>query len=936
MSETESDSVLAAGIKTVLPSMAATTPSETHKREHIRSSKACIQCHNRKVKCDLDSKEEGEACTNCSMSNISCELYVRKKRRTNKWKGRSKRQSDDDSKISDVAGEGDLLEDKYIGTAHRFSNKVLPNAQKKYPELSEIRLDRNVVLKEQMAGVLRNELLVSNSEPFMAEVAESVVGYYNRIGNTRAYLLDETDVTVLDMYGCFNLPNEKLCWKYIDKFFDSLNKQLPIINKRAFYRDYYDLKHPPSPLLLNTILYIGANNCDNMFDPVEKRTTNDAMAEILFKRAKLIYDYSLESDPIPLVQVLLCFGQHSENMSSSGKNDLYWCRIAVTVAIQNGFHRDGNPSFNDEERQIVKILWWILSFKERSTTLGYGSPLMINLDECNVPMLEKKDFEGLEMSDLEIDYTMALASFSKLMGKLIIEQVRETRLTSNGFSIVPLLKKCDIMMINWLQSLPHALKFCVHDPTTHSLLSSLLLIHYYVTLIAVHQANIVRNTKEFYPSWAICFQAAQMVRMLMEYVINEGLAANCTIYVHNTLSTPMVVMLYHTQNSDKSIRKVANDYIRRIFWIVKNSHVKWPTSYPLVLALGTIYESPKLRQQMATNIMTVTDRKANSAQRQNMRLRDSFLKFSGNYGYNKFNASISDSSLGDDKLKFAGIDIDPDKLFTENVFTDSKSRKGTPQSSSDQCFQAESADSHSSTADDGLPLNKLLEVSDETNIPYRKGIADDSYYPMSMTWQPSFKVEDENIPATTDDDNKGMIKNIGGNGLIINFLNGQDAATGPDFYKDLFGETPVPSPAPFNQPSQYSQPLSQSYPEQSGPVPPPPPPPPPHSAFIGTPTHVQPLKQSFSVPSGSTFYVPQPPQLAMYGNFPLNQGGHPSPVGPGQMIDPGYPPYATEQQGSVTHVPYQMYPSPHPPLPANQQYAPRQSVPSTPQYQTPN
>lgn len=725
-------------------------PQAFVQRKRARSTKACISCHNRKVKCDVANKSSNSKCTNCLYSGSECVIYVRKKRSANKKRALSMPPLDEEvllmhsahpasrppekdgvmpqtsssgvpSKLSNLVSSGDPAQDNSkdpAGTNGAASNKdssktkandvsilssnlndldscnerkpssnipnfalsfLKPSGHVEYPHISAIKLDPNVVLKENMHELMKTEFGINeNKNHFMKEILDSALSKITE-SYKRTYSLSQSDYQILNELGCFTIPDEETCWRFIDNFFEYINPQLPIIDKTNFYETYTDLRNPPSLLLLNSVLFVGAWHTNSESENPEEQFESVRIAQIFLKRARFLYEYSIECEPIALIQSLLCFCFNNENMSNIAKNDYYWIHTAVGVAYAYNLHQKPASSLTPYKRKMYKRLYWILFFKDRITAFGYSRPSAINVTDCDQEMLTFSDLSNSGMTHLEQIYLINLVKFGKLLDKIGAIQHEITKLYTNKRPVLHLMKKCDLIMIKFLQNLPKELKFKFNDKSTHSFLSLMSLSQYYTLLIVIHRANILRHSADVYPSWAITFQAVQMIKLLSDCLVAKNLIKKVALLSHNTLTSPAIIMLYHLLNEDEKISKIANEFFLRILGIWRATYRKFPVVYPMMCIFGYIYNSEEHLKEIVKSVAPKYNSAGNSpgniakadvSQEPNkapLKLPD--LSFIVNPGFRIHNM-VDPFNLNSDPnaSKFEDLGVNFDKLFSESVF----------------------------------------------------------------------------------------------------------------------------------------------------------------------------------------------------------------------------------------------------------------------------
>lgn len=663
-------------------------------RKRSRSSKACVACHNRKIKCDLDFKPDNGTCSNCDVSDTECILYIRKKRSANRNKPKSiqicassnqlngKLVSNSNTannnhnptnwnhsfpnfnNISNPNSNHEIYmsasapastntqntSQPYIETNSNHnsvpntiypqfnSNNNQPNVQstqripanntttttpntssfhfikeapskEKYKHLSSIKLDPMNVLKENMYDLMTTEFgLNDSSNPLMKKIFEKALGRITQ-DYKRSYSLDWDDYETLEFFGCFTLPDENTCWRYINNFFEYINPQLPIVDKKNFYETYTDLTKPPSLLLLYSVLFAGAWHANSDYTDANVQENNVQISKVFWKRARLLYEHSIETDPVPLIQSLLCFTFSNESMSNIAKNAYYWSHIAVSVAYQYGFHLKPPSNATPYRQKIQKRLWWLLYFNDRITCFGFSKPKIINLNQAEHDLLTLEDLANTGMSQPECLYLINLIKFGKLLDKIGSVQQEITRQYLNGRPVLNLMKKCDLIMIKYLRNISKEIRFKFNDKSTHSFLAIIIMSQYYTLLIIIHKANILRKCTDIYPSWAISFQAVQMIKMMGELLSSRSLVNRIAIIPHNSLTTCALIMSYHLLNEDKKIHSIAKEFFLTILDIWQVSYRKFPNVYPMLCIFAAASESDDYLKQIVKSVAPVNKRK---------------------------------------------------------------------------------------------------------------------------------------------------------------------------------------------------------------------------------------------------------------------------------------------------------------------------------------
>ncbi|ODV83155.1 hypothetical protein CANARDRAFT_9877 [[Candida] arabinofermentans NRRL YB-2248] len=342
--------------------------SDTESKKRKRSSKACVICHQRKIKCDLDFKEPNEKCSNCSELGLSCDLYQRKKR------------------IKKYQIQENL-------------NCLLQRT--KIEKLSAIQLDPTCFT----FGYAKNDF-----QSPAGDLQEKIIFNCIRDYEIQSHSLD-SNYQSLNINGCFNLPERSICETYIDCYFAKVHPIMPLLDKEKFLLENTgeNLTTPKSLLLLQTVLFTG---CKNLYDEDCENLSN-----ILYKRSKYLYDNNFEKNPVHLLQTLIIFELCRCDFYYNLTNGMNWLQISTNVLESNGFSSiAADDSTSPEKDSIVKIVW-LVALRDRLESLFLNRPFI-----CNIPQTEqfsKNVEQALLKESVDVQsYGVFLFKFFELSNKI--------------------------------------------------------------------------------------------------------------------------------------------------------------------------------------------------------------------------------------------------------------------------------------------------------------------------------------------------------------------------------------------------------------------------------------------------------------------------------------------------------------------------------------
>lgn len=644
---------------------------EGKRAKRVRSSHACLVCRQRKVKCDAMERYP-EKCTNCVLFNIPrCEILQPKKRQSKKLE-KFLREHDllDGSKakeklLDEVGAPADQPQEEKtfeheVKVEDTDDYKIQPpmpemvmeDPQKSVPEVSAITLDPEEVLKQVLGSDPMPEYVgLTGPAPVIGQILQEYLDVRRKTMRQRPRL-DATEYQQLVRLGCFTLPREDLCRKYINVYFRVLHWQQPVLDRQKFLREYKDFRNPPSLLLLQAVLFAGSRFYEEDDWTKEQVDRQDRISYVLHRRAQSLYSARLEASSLPMLQALIIFGNYWDSDFISAKNSTFcYLKVAVCTAYSFGIHKNKTVMSNSK---LLKRIWWSLFMKDTFSSFAFGRPWSIDLDQCDVELLTEEDMledeeqnpkpfqnidhsDGIHMSEqsdtswsgssndgesathvqsLYFVHRVRLACVTRQVSDIMHDMQKQT---SEGHSSAALLTKCNNLLTNWLQELPNCLEFTFDDNCVNSFYAASLALEYYSIVLIVYRSNIVYKSKggvldtgrydlEHYPSWSITFKAAHLITYLGQYLEKQHYLQIYHCFVVYSMVTAGIMMICHLYNEDNSVSQVADTDIRICLDVMKASSSKWPISRLGTFYLDSIYHNKRLQYTVIRDILDAANK----------------------------------------------------------------------------------------------------------------------------------------------------------------------------------------------------------------------------------------------------------------------------------------------------------------------------------------
>ncbi|KAG7892376.1 hypothetical protein KL908_003328 [Ogataea polymorpha] len=258
---------------------------------------------------------------------------------------------------------------------------------------------------------------------------------------------DVSDASIrnLNLLGCFNLPEKAVCQTYVDSYFQNVHPLIPILNKETFLAENSKFMNPTSLLLLQTVLFVGSKfiTCETE----ESKLTQSKITNILYGRAKALFDHDFEDNAVNLLAAMALLGLGLEDHYFHTKSLYSWLQVSISVANSHGFFQNDLSEYTEREQcQIRKLTWYLIS-KDTVVSVILGKPRLIDVSTVPSEKLSLKDFRF----DTDITDTIKLYAIEHLRLAEALAAVDQT--VVKGSAGLPsseqdtLLGMCDLSML---------------------------------------------------------------------------------------------------------------------------------------------------------------------------------------------------------------------------------------------------------------------------------------------------------------------------------------------------------------------------------------------------------------------------------------------------------------------------------------------------------
>ncbi|KAI1268610.1 hypothetical protein F5Y18DRAFT_236214 [Xylariaceae sp. FL1019] len=340
-----------------------------------RARLVCVRCHDRKVRCDVQSQPQG-VCLNCQHEGCECRLHVgiRKRRQRERGQRQTERQPERD------LPEGDPTTPKPSCTSPAEESITLSRLT---PALTPV--------VEARVGFIGERSLL----PQLTEMAHKV---------QNSSPISNPTLAIATMAGPCTLPPDSYAEALQHFYYEHLYPIVPVITPE-------EAQSPQASILISQAVSFAGSVMRRAHDHLPNFSPHE-----IYLRVKAIIALGLEQDTMVILKAYCILGcwSHSPPHVASADHPWQWVGNGLRLAVQLGLHREvvhaKFPKTSDA-RQI----WWHLICNDSLQALCFGRPVMFKLHEFDVKPLTKEDFVVWDLpSQFSCHYTRIQANFNTL------------------------------------------------------------------------------------------------------------------------------------------------------------------------------------------------------------------------------------------------------------------------------------------------------------------------------------------------------------------------------------------------------------------------------------------------------------------------------------------------------------------------------------------
>ncbi|KAF4834937.1 Acetamidase regulatory protein [Colletotrichum tropicale] len=381
-----------------------------------RANVVCVDCHARKVKCDLQDRAD-KVCTNCRRLNHDCIRRdgVRKRRKGQRLAQPPRGpRTDRQHRTEGVAASS--TDDALGGALGRPSLPDVPRCSS------------------------RSHTTADAAQPPMAFISPSTVMSYDaahgepELDPSSSRSLD-TKSAILRLTQADVLPRPALLRALIDAYFEHVYPLYPVIDRE-------DVLGPaPSTLLLQAASMVGCL--------MRRGPESMELCRSQYEKVKTLIHLNHEADTLVLLKslcLMTCYSVMSTDLVTLD-GPWHWLGVALRMALQMGLHHRSTHDRHTNPGCLRRIFWQLVT-SDRLAASCWGRPLTLHPQKYDIPPLEVSDFPA---TDLHSYAFLEVVRLTETMS--IIAEAGNGRTSITQEEAATLVQRlCD-----WLQTLPESL-----------------------------------------------------------------------------------------------------------------------------------------------------------------------------------------------------------------------------------------------------------------------------------------------------------------------------------------------------------------------------------------------------------------------------------------------------------------------------------------------
>ncbi|CAG8663581.1 11915_t:CDS:2 [Funneliformis caledonium] len=538
---------------------------DLHRYKRLKVTRACESCRRRKVKCDGGSGGSQTPCSSCRKLKIDCIFSNMAMKRT-----------------------APKTEQEQMDERLQRSENLLNKLDEEEKQVRKVSVDYVDTLTDVLGHMkidysgranyiysMEGRMLKDGEEvpPEMLILVEPPLPYHQFPSN-----------------GCN--PSPELINHSINLYFIHVHPYVPILHKSDFLRRLNDKSNPISPLLLYSVLAMGAKFSDDVnvrLDPMKPETAGYAY----YNHAKDLLDDFLDTPRLSTIQAQILMLKFQEGIRRPGFFFRSWLYFGVIIRMAqdlglNKNYEKWNLQISRGDAVVRKRVWQICFLCDQFMSGAQGREVVISLSNTDIELPRKEDYEDEQELQIQTDFVHFVRLAKILANVMSVIAPSGSGAVLQSWTANPKLQILDDVLDAWLQALPSRLRChpsmennsnsLPHLPTSH--FAGFLNVLYHTIVILLHRPYITSIESGKVPQsnpqhLNMCTTSANSISqiaqtmfehwgpMVFQYPIRGG---NYGVYC---LVAASMIHLVNMSSPEMRVSRLAHDHLLRTLGVLK-------------------------------------------------------------------------------------------------------------------------------------------------------------------------------------------------------------------------------------------------------------------------------------------------------------------------------------------------------------------------------
>ncbi|EEB07612.1 transcription factor [Schizosaccharomyces japonicus yFS275] len=279
------------------------------------------------------------------------------------------------------------------------------------------------------------------------------------------------------------------------------------------------------------------------------RSPIDNPGKQFFDAARMLFPQVMQQCKPSLVQASMLMGLYLQP-SLSQKSSYSHFGLSLSAAVANGLHRSyENPNIDSKTRELRNRLWWSVYTIDRLISIATGRPLSITDSECDADLPTVVPELEVEGSASNVHNIISMTKIARIMGKTMEQLYGGVNYRKNPIKIIESLR-ADLE--NWKNELPTFQVLENLDPSDPLFRAN---IHLHMTydqaIIVMSRPFLLHKMKNSKTSPAVnriyddCIIAARhLIFLVRQLQLHSKLSCYSFFDYNYTFSSALVVLLH--------------------------------------------------------------------------------------------------------------------------------------------------------------------------------------------------------------------------------------------------------------------------------------------------------------------------------------------------------------------------------------------------------